>query len=100
LRQKSGEVVIEPPGNLRRGGVLEVNNGILVTGKLAFVKKRACSMDQPVILIFGTSVDALAMKAGEERSRTCTVKTLVVIKDANPQELTSSWAEMCNSRNC
>jgi hypothetical protein len=52
LRQEGRLVVIEPPGNTGRGRVFEIDDGILIAGKLAFVKERARAMNQPVILIF------------------------------------------------
>ena len=47
--------MIEPPGDVRRGGVLEVDDGVLVAGELALVKERAGAMDQAVVLVGGVS---------------------------------------------
>ena len=89
-REEGRLVVIEPPGDLGRGGVLEIDDGVFVAGEVALVKQGAGAMDKAVILIVSSRVDALAMEACEERSRACTVKTFVVIKDADPQKLSSS----------
>jgi hypothetical protein len=83
-------VVIEPPGNPGRGGVLEINDGIFVAGKLALVKERAGAMNQAVVLIAGAGSDTLTMEAREQRGRASSVEAFVVIKDANPQDLNSS----------
>jgi hypothetical protein len=66
-REKGRLVVIEPPGDLWRGGVLEIDDGVLVAGEIALVKERAGAMHQAVILIGGIGADALAMEAREER---------------------------------
>jgi hypothetical protein len=60
-------MVIEPPGDPGRCRVLEVDYGVFIAGKLAFVKERAGAMHQSVIVIAGPLGDALAMKAGEQR---------------------------------
>ena len=89
-REEGRLVVIEPPRDVWRGRVLEIDDGILVAGELALVKKRTGAMDQAVILISGACGDALAVEAREQRGRASSVETFVVIENANPQELSSS----------
>ena len=67
-REKGRLVVIEPPGDPGRSGVLEIHDGVFIAGEFALVKQRAGAMDQAVILIGGACVDALAMKARKQRS--------------------------------
>src|SRR5579872_830429 len=83
--QKCREMMIEPPGDLRRRGVFEVNDGILIAGELALVKERPGSMHKAVVLVTSTLGNALAMKPREQRRRAGPVKALVVIKDPNLQ---------------
>jgi hypothetical protein len=66
-RKKCRLVVIEPPGDPGRRRVLEVDDGVLVAGKLALVKERAGAMHQAAILIAGAGGDALTMEACEQR---------------------------------
>jgi hypothetical protein len=56
-------MVIEPPGNPRRSGVLEVDNRVLVAGEFALVKEGSGAMYQPVVFVGGAGRDALAVKA-------------------------------------
>ena len=50
-------------------------------------------MHQAVILVVRVGGDAFAMEARKQRSRAGSIKTFVVLKDTNSQELSSSWAE-------
>jgi hypothetical protein len=59
-------MMVEPPGDSRRGRVFEVDNGVLVAGKFALVKERAGAVHQPVVFIAGAGNDALAMKTREQ----------------------------------
>jgi hypothetical protein len=69
LRSKKGrEVMVKPPVNAGRGGVLEVDDGVFVAGKFVLVEQGAGPMHQAVVLVNGAGGDALAMEAREERS--------------------------------
>ena len=61
------EMMVEPPGNARRGRVFEVDDGVLVAGKLTLVKERAGAVHQPVKLVLRVRLDALAVEAREQR---------------------------------
>ena len=76
-------MMIEPPGNLRRRGILEIDNRVLVPGEIVFVEKGAGAMHQPVILEVGVA-NALAVKARKQRRRAGAIETLVVIEDLDP----------------
>jgi hypothetical protein len=65
--QKGRKMVVEPPGNPRRGGVFEIDNGVFVAGKLALVKERAGAVYQAVVLIACPRGDAFTMEAREQR---------------------------------
>ncbi len=52
-RQKRRLMMVEPPCDLRRSRVLEVDDGVLIAAEFALVKQRAGAMHQPVILIPG-----------------------------------------------
>ena len=79
------EMMVEPPGDLRRGRILEVDNRVLVAGKLALIKQRASPMHQPVIIVGGVLRDALAMEPRKQRCGTGPVETLVVVEHFDPQ---------------
>src|ERR1700677_3916316 len=77
--------MIKPPGDARRSAVLEVHDRILVAGKIRLVKKRSGAMDQAMEIVVCIRTDAFAVKAHKERSRACSIKAPVVIKNANLQ---------------
>ena len=81
--QKGREVMVEPPGDARRGAVLEIDDGVFVAGEFALVKERAGAMHQAVVLV------ALAVEARKERGRAGSIEAFVVIEDANLQDLNS-----------
>ena len=84
-REKSAQMMIEPPGNARRGAVLEVDDRILVADKIRLLKECSSSMHQSVITILRVPANAFAVEAHEERSRAGSVKAPVVIENADLQ---------------
>ena len=84
--EKGAEVMVEPPGDARRGGVFEVDDGVLVAGKVGFVEERSGAVDEAVVGVGGIFGDALAVKAGEERRGAGSVETLVVVEDSDVQK--------------
>ena len=45
-RKERALVVIEPPGNLRRAGILEIHDGVFVAIKIGFVEKSPRAVQQ------------------------------------------------------
>ena len=78
-------MVIEPPGNLRRTRILEVDNGIFVAIKVFLIEERARSMQQAGIDKLHIGADALAIEARKQSGGTGAIETLIVIKDSNSQ---------------
>ena len=66
-REKGRQMMVEPPCDLGRGRVLEVDDGVFIAGKLALVEERAGAMHQAVIFVAGVGGDALAVETREER---------------------------------
>jgi len=83
--------MVEPPRNLRRRRVFEIDDGVFIAGKVALLKKSTGAMDESVVFVLVTLTDALAMEAGEQRSRTGSIKALVVVQNANLQSETLPW---------
>ena len=84
-RKKSAFVVIEPPGDFGRTGILEIDDGILVAVKLLLVEKRTRTMQQAGVDEVHIAADSFPVEAGEQGCRGSPVKTLVVIKDPYSQ---------------
>src|SRR6476646_8110263 len=82
-REERAFVVIKPPCDVRRAGVLEVDDGILVAIELFFVEQRSRSMDETCKFKIDICPNTFAVKAGEQCRRGSSIKTLVVIKDPN-----------------
>src|SRR3954453_3674126 len=89
-RKKCALVVIEPPCDLGRTGVFEVDDGVLVAVELLLVEQRAGSMNQSGEFEFDVAANALAIKAGKQRGRRGSVETLIMVKDANSQSIPQS----------
>ena len=77
--------MVEPPGNVGRAGVFEVDDGVLVAIKLFLVEECAGAVHESGELKFGVTADAFAIEAGKDGGRRSAVETLVVIEDANSQ---------------
>src|SRR3569833_2446545 len=65
--QKCRQVMIEPPCDLGRRRVFEVNNRVLVTREIALVKESARPMHLPVIIVGGVLRNALAIEPRKQR---------------------------------
>jgi len=96
-------MMIKPPGNLWRSGILEVDNGVLIAVEIGFIEERARTMHQAGELEVHVRPNALAIKAGKQRGRGRPVKTFAVKKDPDFQTtfLCSSkiWALSKATRN-
>src|SRR4051812_22191503 len=85
-REKSALMMVKPPGDLGRSGILEVDDGVLVAIEIRFIEERACAMHQPCELEFNIRPDAFAIEAGKQRRRGCSVKAFAVKKDPDFQK--------------
>ena len=83
--KKSAFVVIEPPGDFGRTGILEIDDGILVAVELVLVEKSAGTMQQAGVDEVHIAADSFPVEAGEQGGRARPVKTLVVIKHPHSQ---------------
>ena len=59
--------MVEPPGDLRRRRIFEIDDGVLVAGKFAFIEQRAGAMQQARVFELRLLADALAIKTAEYR---------------------------------
>src|SRR5579862_331954 len=84
-REKCALVVIEPPRNLRRTRVFEVDDGVFVAVKMRFVEKRPGAVQQPGINELHIFTDALPIETRKQSRRGSSVETLVMIEDSNFQ---------------
>src|SRR5579863_7867508 len=84
-RQKSALMVVEPPGNLRRTGILKVDDRVLVTVELVLVEQSAGAVNEAGELDFGIVADALQVEARKQGGRRGTVKAFVVIEHPHSQ---------------
>src|ERR1700683_887953 len=64
--EKCTLVMIKPPRDFWRTGILEVDDGIFVAIEVRFVKERAGTMQEAGEDKGGVFADALAIKTGEE----------------------------------
>ncbi len=85
-REKRALVMVKPPGDLWRSGILEVDDGVLVAIKIGFIEERARAMHQAGELEVHVRPDAFAVEAGKQRGRGRPVKTFAVKKDPDLQK--------------
>jgi hypothetical protein len=84
-RQKRAFVMVEPPRDLRRTRIFEIDDCVFVAVELIFVEKSTGTMHEAGKFEFSIVTDPLAVKARKQRRRRSTVKTFVVVKDAYAQ---------------
>ena len=78
-------MVIEPPGEPGGGGVLEVDDGVLVAGEVALKEEAVGFVDEALVGEVVDGADALAVEAGEDGGGACAVEAVVVVEDAAVQ---------------
>ena len=66
-REKRALVVIEPPGDVRRTGVFEIDDRIFVAVELLFIEQRSRAVNQTGELEVDVTADAFSVKAREQR---------------------------------
>jgi len=93
-------VVIKPPGDLRRTGIFEVDDGVLVAVKLLFVEQRASAMDQSGEFKLDIAANAFAVEAGKQGGGRGSVETLIVVEDPNSQCMPQSFNEIPATEAC
>jgi hypothetical protein len=84
-REERALVMIEPPGNFRRTGILEIDDGILIAVEINLVKERARPMQEPGESEIHIPAYALAVEAGKERGGRGSIEAFVVIKNSDSQ---------------
>src|ERR1700722_2473524 len=81
-RQKRALMVVEPPSEFGRAGILEIDDGVFVAVEGAVLEGLRGFVRHAGVEEFGGGVDALAIEARENRGGRCSVEALVV--EANP----------------
>src|SRR5579872_2198395 len=84
-REEGALVMIEPPRDFRRTGVLEVDDGVLVAIELLIIKQRTRAVDETGENEVGVLADTLAVEARKQRGGGSPVKALVVIENPDSQ---------------
>jgi hypothetical protein len=77
--------MVEPPGNFRGAGILEVDDGILVAIEFCFVEERSSPVQQPAENEFRVVANSLPVETRKQGRRAGAVKTLVVVEDLDSQ---------------
>jgi hypothetical protein len=61
--KESALVMIKPPGDLRRAGIFEINDGVFVPVKVGFIEQRPGAMQEPGKNEFAVVANPLSVKA-------------------------------------
>jgi hypothetical protein len=78
--------MVEPPGNLGRGRILKVHNGVLVASELGLIEERSGAVEQANVLEGSVVANALQVETREQSCRCCAIKTFVVEEDPDLQK--------------
>jgi hypothetical protein len=78
-RQESALMMVEPPGQPRVGGVLEIHDGIDVAVEISGLEKLVGFVGQAGESEFGRGIKFGFDKAAEKRRRGRAVETMIVI---------------------
>src|SRR5271168_5465123 len=81
-RQKGALMMIEPPGEPRRAGILEIDDGVFVAIKCAVLERLRSLVGHPGIEELGCGIDALFIKTRENRGGGGSVEAFIV--ETNP----------------
>jgi hypothetical protein len=77
-RQKGALMMIEPPGNLRRARIFEINDHIFVAVKQPLLKGLDGTMGHAGITKDRLRINALAVKARKQSGRSRTIEATIV----------------------
>jgi hypothetical protein len=91
-------MVVEPPSNFRRTGIIEVDNRVFIAIELTLIKQRPGAMYQAGKLEVHIITNAFAIEARKQRRRRCPVETFVVIENSNPQAMSPVPAEFASAQ--
>ena len=75
-------MMIEPPRQAVRGGVLEVNDDVLVFPEHLIADMLAGLVGQPFVFNCGFGIDVSGIEARKYRRRRDSIKTVVVIQNS------------------
>src|SRR5580700_10681358 len=78
-------MMVEPPGDFRRRGIFEIDDGVFVAIEMRFVKQRSRPMHKSGEDKLGILANALAIKTGKDGGGRRAVETFVVIEDSDFQ---------------
>ena len=84
-REECALVMIKPPRNFWRTGILEIDDGILIAVEVFLIKERAGTMQKPGKSEIHITAYALAVEAGKKGGRRGSVEAFVVIKNSDSQ---------------
>jgi hypothetical protein len=84
-REECALMMIEPPRDVGRTRVFEVDDRVLVAVKLLLIEQRAGAVNEAGKLELGVAANALAIEAGKQSGGRGAIETLVVIKNPNSQ---------------
>ncbi len=85
--QERALMVVEPPGQQRGAGILEIDDGVFVTVESAVLKRLRGLVGHAGIEEFRVGIDALPVEAGKDRRRRRPVEAFIVKADSNRHSL-------------
>src|SRR5260221_2930933 len=77
-RQERALVMVKPPGDFRRIGVLEINDGVFVAIEQALFPRMLGLMGHPAEAEFGLGIEVLPIKAVKKRRGSGAIETAIM----------------------
>src|ERR1700734_1652695 len=81
--EKRALMVVEPPGEQRRTGVLEIHDGVFVAVENAILEWLGSFMRHPGVHKLGVRVDTFSVEAGENGGGGRSIEAFIVKTKAN-----------------
>src|SRR5579872_2679424 len=78
-------MMVEPPGDFGRAGILKVHDGILVAVEILFIEQSSGAMQQSGENEMDIATNALAIETGKQCRRTRPVKATIMKENTNLQ---------------
>jgi hypothetical protein len=81
--KKRALMMVEPPGDLGRAAIFEIDDGVLDSLEVRFIEELIGAVEETFVGKLRLRVDVAAEEVAENGCRTGPVKTAIVIEDAD-----------------
>jgi hypothetical protein len=94
IRQEGALVMVEPPGDLGRAAVFEIDDRVFIAREERLIEKLIGAVKQAAIEKLGLRIDPAAEEVAEDGGRAGAIETAIVIEDPNAHGKPTSMAHL------